>query len=108
LLLPRLKKLTDVQQWAAWAVFTLASAWLVLKVPRARALSRGLGLVFAALVLSFLAFQTLLLWCPPTMPLAIIGIGTALGLLFGRGKPAPPAEKTAPPADEPPPEPTPV
>lgn len=105
--LPRLQKLTETQQWAIWSVCALAAAWIVLKIPRSKAFSRGLGLIFAALVLSFLAFQIQFLWCPPTLPVAILGIGTLLGLLIGRGKPDPvvPAEPPAAiqePAQEPP------
>jgi hypothetical protein len=103
LLLPKLQKLTEPQQWATWAICGLAAAWIVLRVPRSQAFSRGLGLIFAALVLSFLAFQIQLLWCPPTLPVAILGIGTLLGLLMGRGKPAPAAPAEPPvPAQEPP------
>lgn len=87
--LPRLHKLTETQQWATWGLCGLAAAWIVLRVPRSKALSRGLGLIFASLVLSFLAFQTQLLWCPPTLPVAILGIGLLLGLLFGAGQKAP-------------------
>lgn len=98
--LPRLQKLTEPQQWATWVVCGLAAAWIVLRVPRSKALSRGLGLIFTALVLSFLAFQIQLLWCPPTLPVAILGIGTILGLLLGRGKPAP-VVSAEPPAHAP-------
>lgn len=103
--LPRLQKLTETQQWATWVVCGLAAAWIVLRVPRSKALSRGLGLIFASLVLSFLAFQIQLLWCPPTLPVAILGIGLLLGLLIGAGKKAPTmtAESAAAPAQEPPP-----
>jgi hypothetical protein len=101
--LPRLQKLTEPQQWATWAVCGLAAAWIVLRVPRSKAFSRGLGLIFTALVLSFLAFQIQLLWCPPTLPVTILGIGMLLGLLLGHGKQAPMVSAEPPaPAPEPP------
>jgi hypothetical protein len=44
----------------------------------------GIGLIFCALVISFLAFQASLLWCPPTIPAALIAIGAILGMIIGR------------------------
>jgi hypothetical protein len=47
----------------------------------------GIGLIFCALVISFIAFQAGLLWCPPTIPAALIAIGAILGMIIGRGTP---------------------
>jgi hypothetical protein len=82
--LPKLQKLTQIQQWIAWGIAALAATWLVLRVRRGRALWMGLGLIFCALVISFLAFQASLLWCPPTIPAALIAIGAILGMIIGR------------------------
>jgi len=82
--LPKLQKLTQIQQWIAWGIAALAATWLVLRVRRGRALWMGIGLIFCALVISFLAFQASLLWCPPTIPAALIAIGAILGMIIGR------------------------
>lgn len=101
--LPHLQKLTEIQQWIAWGIAALAAAWIVLRTRRTSALWRGIGFIFIALVASFLAFHFKLLWCPPTMPVALIAVGALVGRIAGRGKP-----KEAPtPAATPTPEPTP-
>ncbi|MES2597094.1 MAG: hypothetical protein V4662_17240 [Verrucomicrobiota bacterium] len=85
--LPRLQKLTEIQQWIAWGIAALAAAWIVLRTRRTSALWRGIGFVFIALVTSFLAFHFKLLWCPPTMPVALIAVGALVGRIAGRGRP---------------------
>jgi CHASE2 domain len=84
--LPRLEKLTQIQQWLAWSLAVLAAFWIVLRVRRARALQAGVALIFAALVISFLVFQANILWCPPTLPAALIAVGALVGLMLGRGR----------------------
>jgi len=101
--LPRLQKLTQIQQWIAWGIAALGAAWIVLRVRRGSALWRGIAFIFVALVVSFLAFHLKLLWCPPTMPVALIGVGALVGMVAGRGKPA---EVPVKPADHPVPEPS--
>jgi hypothetical protein len=95
--LPKLQKLTQIQQWIAWGIAALAAVWLVLRVRRGRAFWMGIGLIFCALVISFLAFQASLLWCPPTIPAALIAIGALLGMIFGQGAP----KVTGAPSDTP-------
>lgn len=91
--LPRLKVLTQVQQWIAWSIVALIAFWIVLRVRRGRALHAGIAFIFAAFVISFLTFQSSLLWCPPTLPVALIATGALVGMLLGRsGKVAPPQE----------------
>jgi hypothetical protein len=96
--LPKLQKLTQIQQWIAWGIAALAASWLVLRVRRGRALWMGIGLVFCALVICFMAFQADLLWCPPTIPAALIAIGALLGMIVGRGSPkfVPPPSEASP------------
>ena len=84
--LPRLQRLTQIQQWIAWGIAALAAVWIVLRVRRSRALHAGIALIFAALVVSFLVFQANFLWCPPTLPVALISVGAIVGFLFGRGQ----------------------
>lgn len=86
---PRIRVLQVHEQWLVWTVAGLAGGWLVFSVPRRKTLLRGLACIFAGLVVCFLAFQSALIWCPPTLPAAII----ALSALFARaaGNMAPPA-----------------
>jgi CHASE2 domain-containing sensor protein len=84
--LPRLQRLTQIQQWIAWGIAALAAVWIMLRVRRSRALHAGIALIFAALVVSFLVFQANFLWCPPTLPVALIGVGAVVGLIFGRSQ----------------------
>lgn len=82
--LPRIQVLTQVQQWIAWSIAALAAFWIVLRVRRGRALQVGIAFIFAAFVISFLTFQSSLLWCPPTLPVALIATGALVGMLLGR------------------------
>jgi CHASE2 domain-containing sensor protein len=81
---PRLQVLTQTQQWIAWGVAGLVAAWIGLRTPRSRALKAGLGMIFAAVVISFLAFQASLIWCPPTMPAALIAVGMIIARVLGK------------------------
>lgn len=83
LALPRLRKLSLAQQWAVWGAASLAGLWLVLRVRRGRAIITGIGLVFLALALSFVSFQSGLLWCPPTLPVALLLTGALAASVFG-------------------------
>ena len=93
---PRIRVLRMHEQWILWTIAGLAGGWLVFRVPRRKTLFRGLACIFAGLVVCFLAFQSALIWCPPTLPAAII----ALSALFARvaGKEAPLAAATPPEA----------
>lgn len=82
--LPRLQRLTQIHQWIAWGIAAIAAFWIVLRVRRARALQAGIAFIFAALVISFIVFQASLLWCPPTLPAALIATGAVVGLIVGR------------------------
>jgi len=84
LALPRLRLLPDWAQWIAWTMAGLAGGWLVFFVPRTKAILRGMLCVFAALVLCFLAFQSRLIWCPPTIPAALIVVSTIFARIAGQ------------------------
>jgi hypothetical protein len=92
LALPRLRVLTEMEQWIAWGIAGAAALWIVLRVRRVRAFGAGLGLIFAGLVVSYLCFQSNLLWCPPALPTALIAVGMILGRMLGRKEPTAPAE----------------
>lgn len=84
LAMPRLQLLPEWAQWIAWGVSGLVGAWLVFFVPRGKAVLRGLLCVFAALVVCFLAFQSRLIWAPPTIPATLIVASTLFARLAGR------------------------
>ena len=84
LALPRLRLLPNWAQWIAWTMAGLAGAWLVFFVPRTKAILRGMLCVFAALVFCFLAFQSRLIWCPPTIPAALIVVSTVFARIAGQ------------------------
>lgn len=87
---PRLQILTQTQQWIAWGVAGLVAMWIGLRTPRNRAIKAGLGMIFTATLISFLAFQASLIWCPPTMPAALIAVGMVVARILGKGAiPAP-------------------
>lgn len=84
LALPRLRLLPDWVQWIIWGAAGLAGLWLVLFVPRKKAIPRGLLCIFAALVTCFLAFQSSLIWCPPTIPAALLAVSAVFARFAGR------------------------
>lgn len=87
LALPKIRVLTQMEQWVAWAIAAAAALWMVLKVRRTKAVKTGLALIFAAFIASYLLFQSNLLWCPPTLPVALIAVGMLLGKMIGRKAP---------------------
>jgi hypothetical protein len=84
LAMPRLRLLPNWAQWIVWSIAGLAGAWLVFFVPRTKSILRGMLCVFAALVLCFLAFQSSLIWCPPTIPAALIVVSTVFARIAGQ------------------------
>jgi hypothetical protein len=86
LAMPRLRLLPAWAQWIIWGASGLAGLWLVLFGQRRKAILRGTLLIFAALVVCFLAFQSSLIWCPPTIPAALLGVSTVFARVAGRRK----------------------
>lgn len=84
LAMPRLKLLPSYAQWLVWSVAVLAGFWLVFRVPKEKALFRGLLFIFAALVICFLAFQSSLIWAPPTIPASLIAASALFARIAGR------------------------
>ena len=84
LALPRLRVLDEMEQRIAWGVFGLIGLWLVLTVPRRKSPARGLLLIFLTLVALFLAFQSALIWFPPTIPAALLSASAIIGAFLGR------------------------
>jgi hypothetical protein len=83
LLMPRIQILPSYAQWILAALAASAGFWLVFRVPKKKTLGRGLGLIFAAFVICFLAFQSALFWCPPTLPTALLAASTLFGRIAG-------------------------
>jgi len=83
LVMPRIQILPAYAQWIVWTLAAGAGFWLVFRVPKKNALTRGLSLIFAALVIGFLAFQSALLWCPPTLPAALLAASTLFARIAG-------------------------
>lgn len=83
---PRLRLLPDWVQWITWGAAGLAGAWIVFFVPRKKALLRGMLYIFLALVICFLAFQSSLIWCPPTIPAALLAVSAVFARIAGRRK----------------------
>lgn len=86
LAMPRIQILSAYAQWVVWAAAACAGFWLVFRVPKKKALGRGLGLIFAGLVVCFLAFQSALFWCPPTLPAALLAASTVFARIAGAVK----------------------
>lgn len=86
LAMPRIQILPIHAQWIVWAFAAGAGFWLVFRVPRRKALVRGLGLIFAVLVICFLAFQSALIWCPLTLPAALLAASTLFARIAGAVK----------------------
>jgi hypothetical protein len=82
--LPRLRVLDRVEQIILWSIAALAGLWLVLRTPRQKAPVRGFLFIFLTIVAGFLAFQTTLLWFPPTMPVALLSASAIIGSFIGR------------------------
>lgn len=86
LAMPRIQILPMQAQWVVWAFAAGAGFWLVFRVPRRKAPVRGLGMIFAALVICFLAFQSALIWCPLTLPAALLAASTLFARIAGAVK----------------------
>jgi hypothetical protein len=82
--LPRLRVLDRMEQIILWSIAALAGLWIVLRTPRHKAPTRGFLFIFLAIVAGFLAFQTTLLWFPPTMPVALLSASAVIGSFIGR------------------------
>ena len=81
--LPRLRVLSVQEQVIAWGVAGLLALSL-LTLPKQKALVRALFYLFLAITASYLAFQNGRLWCPPTIPAALLVAGGLFARLFGR------------------------
>jgi hypothetical protein len=87
LALPHLTQLVGWPQWLVWGIAVLASAWIALGHGAQHPLRSGLICIFAALLISFIAFHALLVWVPPAMPGALMVTGSLVGWIAGKRMP---------------------
>ena len=87
LALPRVHAIGSIARWIICGIAAVLGCFL-LRFRGGKALRTGLLLIFAALVVSFLTFQSQLIWFPPTVPAAMLGASTLFAMLFGH-KPKP-------------------
>jgi hypothetical protein len=88
LALPKVNQVPLTAQYGIWAVATITALGLV-RQGRRRTLLKTVGLVFIAFVLSYLVFESTMLWCPPTIPVALLIGGGVLASAFGKRSPTP-------------------
>lgn len=84
LAMPRIQMLPPMAEWGVWALAGLAGCGLVLVTPKRKALLRGGLLIFLGLATCFVAFQSSLVWCPPTLPVALLLAATLFARIAGR------------------------
>ena len=87
LALPRVHAISSIARWIICGIAAVLGCFL-LRFRGGKALRTGLLLIFAALVVSFLTFQSQLIWFPPTVPAAMLAASTLFAMLFGH-KPKP-------------------
>lgn len=84
LAMPRIQLLRWWAEWGVWGLAALTGCALVFFTPKRQALLRGAVLIFLGLVVTFLAFQVRLIWCPPTLPVALLLAATLFARVAGR------------------------
>ena len=82
LTLPKVHELGFMGQIIAWVLAGLGGLSLLL-LPKQKATLRTLGLLFAVLLVSYIAFEISLVWCPPTMLVGLIVVAGVFVRLFG-------------------------
>ncbi len=80
--LPRVRELGRTAQIIIWVLCVLAGLSLLL-LPKRRATARTLILLFSVLLVAYVAFQIALVWCPPTIPAALLLAAGVFARLFG-------------------------
>jgi CHASE2 domain-containing sensor protein len=93
--LPQPQRLQFQSQWIIWAGSAILSVFLV---SRGKSLTLAILLIFTALTLSYLMFESTFVWCPPTLPAALLLSGGLLSCLFPRQQRTPPGSPQLPAA----------
>ncbi len=81
--LPRIRAVGVIERWIISALAALLGL-LTLRHRGWKAFRLGLLIIFAALVVSFLLFQSQLIWFPPAIPATLLAASTLFAMLFGR------------------------
>lgn len=81
--MPVVKMVPLIWQYVIWGVAAVLALGIVHQGQR-RALMKAVGLVFASFVVSYLVFESKMVWCPPTLPAALLLAGGILGALIGK------------------------
>jgi hypothetical protein len=81
--MPVVKVLPLGWQYGIWGVAGVLALGIV-QQGRRRALMKAVGLVFAAFVVSYLVFESEMVWCPPTIPAALLLAGGVMGAVIGK------------------------
>ena len=84
LALPRIHAIGTIPHWIICCVAALLGC-VLLKRRGGSAFRSGLLLIFVALVVSYLTFQSQLVWFAPTVPAALLAASTLFAMLFGKG-----------------------
>ncbi|MGV3661678.1 MAG: hypothetical protein ACO1TE_15940 [Prosthecobacter sp.] len=95
LAMPRIHLLPPAAEWAVWGLAALAGCALVCFVPKRKALLRGGLIIFLGLAACFVVFQSRLVWCPPTLPVALLVAATLFTRIAGQKTRATSAEVSA-------------
>jgi hypothetical protein len=92
LALPVVQKLAPLWERVVWAAAGLVALALLVRGARGRSggLTRAVLALFLGLTASWLAFESTLTWCPPTLPAVIVMGAGLLSSLFRKRPPAPP------------------
>ncbi len=83
LALPRIQTLGSVARWSICGIAGLLGLFL-LRFRGGKALRTGLLLIFVVLVISFVLFQSQLIWYAPSVPGAILAASGLFAMLFGK------------------------
>lgn len=96
LALPVVKRVPLLWQYGIWGVAGVLALGIIRQGNKG-AMMKALGLVFAAFVASYLVFESEMIWCPPTIPAAVLLAGGLLGAVIGKRAlvPVPGAEKVS-------------
>ena len=80
--LPRVQALGRTGQWVIWGLCVLAGLSLLF-LPKRKALTRALIVLFFAVLVAYVTFQIALVWCPPVIPAALLLAAGLFARLFG-------------------------
>lgn len=84
LAMPLVHTLSPAFQWTIWIISAFLALWIVTSRRGKSGWVLTAILIFAGVTVSYLAFESTLTWCPPTIPVAILAVGGSLSMLIGK------------------------